>query len=70
MDNVIRMFEEEFENEQTGERVTGVTVMVDGKLKQMLDAIMNKTGKYEKYTEVVRDMLFAGINDFVSKNRP
>ena len=34
MDNKMRIVAEEFENTTTGEKVTGVTVMIDGKLRQ------------------------------------
>jgi hypothetical protein len=42
MDNKMRIMSEEFENTTTGEKVTGVTVMIDGKLKQMLDIMIKK----------------------------
>lgn len=37
MDNKMRIVAEEFENTTTGEKVTGVTVMIDGKLRQVFD---------------------------------
>ncbi|RGH27788.1 hypothetical protein DW964_12815 [Ruminococcus sp. AM47-2BH] len=42
MDNKMRIMSEEFENTNTGEKVTGVTVMIDGKLKQVFDVMIKK----------------------------
>lgn len=42
MDNKMRIVAEEFENTTTGEKVTGVTVMIDGKLRQVFDIMIAK----------------------------
>ena len=67
--NKIFMFTEEYENEKSGEKVPGVTVLIDGKFKQTLDVIMQKEGKYSNYTEIVRDLLFTGVDSYISKYR-
>ncbi|MGN6712929.1 hypothetical protein [Anaerocolumna jejuensis] len=41
--------------------------MIDGKLKDMLDIIIQREGNYSDYKEVMRDVLFSGINDYVEK---
>jgi hypothetical protein len=61
------MFTEEYENEQSGEKVPGVTVLIDGKFKQTLDVIIQREGKYSNYTEIIRDLLFTGVNSFIEK---
>jgi hypothetical protein len=66
-DNSIRIFSEKYENDKTGENVDGVTVMIDGKFKQMLDIIIQKEGRYASYPEVIRDILFSGINNFIGR---
>lgn len=66
-DNVIRIFTEQYENGKTGETVDGVTIMIDGKLKQVLDRIIEKQGKNSTYPEIIRDILFAGIADWIQK---
>lgn len=67
--NKIVMFTEEYENEKSGEKVPGVTVLIDGKFKQTLDVIMQKEGKYSNYSEIVRDLLFTGVDSYISKYR-
>ncbi|MEY8268801.1 hypothetical protein AALA79_20875 [Lachnospiraceae bacterium 64-25] len=39
MKKTISIMTEEFENEKTGERVEGITIMVDGIFKEILDII-------------------------------
>lgn len=66
-DNKISILSEKFENEKTGEQVEGITIMIDGKLKNMLDIIIEKEGGYNNYTELIKDLVFTGINQFVEK---
>ncbi|MGG3528372.1 hypothetical protein ABES13_23710 [Bacillus pseudomycoides] len=63
-ENVVTILNEEFENDKTGEKVQGLTIIVDGKLKQVMDIIIDKN---DNYTEVVRDALFEGINNIINK---
>lgn len=39
MKKTISLMTEEFENEQTGEKVEGITIIVDGILKEFFDII-------------------------------
>ncbi|MGG0759225.1 hypothetical protein COM13_12170 [Bacillus pseudomycoides] len=66
-ENVVTILNEEFENDKTGEKVQGLTIIVDGKLKQVMDIIIDKNDNYSNYTEVVRDALFEGINNIINK---
>jgi hypothetical protein len=66
-ENVVTILNEEFENDKTGEKVHGLTIIVDGKLKQVMDIIIEKNEDYSNYTEVVRDALFEGINNMINK---
>lgn len=53
MDNKMRIVAEEFENTTTGEKVTGVTVMIDGKLRQVFDIMIAKSGYNKSYLEML-----------------
>ncbi|WP_342573564.1 hypothetical protein MHH37_14045 [Solibacillus sp. FSL K6-1781] len=63
----ISIMSETFENEKTGDQVEGITIIIDGKLKSMLDIIIDKEDGYNNYTELVKDLMFAGINQYVDK---
>lgn len=67
--NTITMLNEKFENDKTGEKVEGITIIVDGKLKQIFDTIMLKNDSYNNYTEILRDALFDGITSLIDKSK-
>jgi DNA-binding protein YbaB len=67
MDNKVRIMSEEFENTTTGEKVTGVTVMIDGKLKQMFDIMIKKSGGEKSYLEMLQEVLVMGIDEYIKK---
>lgn len=63
--NTVTILNEEFENDKTGEKVQGITIIVDGKLKEVLDLLMKNNPDYKNYTEIVRDAFFDGINSMI-----
>ncbi len=68
MDNEDRlhMLIDKFTHEKTGDEVDGITIIIDGKIKEVLDGIMNSNpDKYDGYPEVLRDVIFAGISDLL-----
>ncbi len=67
--DTVTMLNEEFENDQTGEKVEGITIIVDGQFKQVLDIIKAKSDSYENYTEIIRDAVFEGVNSMTMKLR-
>lgn len=69
--NTVTILNEEFENDKTGEKVQGITIIVDGKLKEVLDLLMENNSGYKNYTEIVRDAFFSGVNTLIEgyKNR-
>ncbi len=38
--NTVTILNEEFENDKTGEKVQGITIIVDGKLKEVVNLLM------------------------------
>lgn len=56
--NKVTILNERFENNKTGEEVEGVTIIVDGKLKGVIDLLMKHKPSYKNYTEIVRDAFF------------
>lgn len=63
--NTVTILNEEFENDKTGEKVQGITIIVDGKLKEVVDLLMKNNPSYKNYTEIVRDAFFNGINSMI-----
>lgn len=52
---------EEFENEKTGERVEGITIMVDGAIKELFEIIKREKVEYENNVSIVQDALMKGL---------
>ena len=67
MDNEMRIMSEEFENTNTGEKVTGITVMIDGKLKQVFDVMIKKSGGEKSYLEMLQEVLVMGIDEYIKR---
>lgn len=67
--NTVTILNEEFENDKTGEKVQGITIIVDGKLKEVLDLLMKNNPNYKNYTEIVRDAFFDGINSMIREHK-
>ena len=67
--NTVTILNEEFENDKTGEKVQGITIIVDGKLKEVLDLLMKNNPDYKNYTEIVRDAFFDGINSIIREHK-
>lgn len=65
----IKILNEEFENAQTGEKVQGITILIDGKFKEVVDLLMKKNPRYADYTEVIRDAIFSGIHSMISQSK-
>ena len=67
--NTVTILNEEFENDKTGEKVQGITIIVDGKLNEVLDLLMKNNPDYKNYTEIVRDAFFDGINSMIREHK-
>ena len=67
--NTVTILNEEFENDKTGEKEQGITIIVDGKLKEVLDLLMKNNPDYKNYTEIVRDAFFDGINSMIREHK-
>ncbi len=61
MKKTISIITEEFENDKTGERVEGVTIMVDGVLKEFFDIIKREKSEYTSNASIVQDALMRGL---------
>lgn len=62
MKDQINIFEEEFQDENTGEIVKGVTIVIDGMFKQVLDTIVKSDKNYTSYLNIISVALVKGVN--------
>lgn len=61
MKKTISIISEEFENEKTGEKVEGITIMVDGMFKEVLNIIRTENPQYENNVSLIQDALMKGL---------
>ena len=53
---------ETFENEQTRENVEGITILLDGMLREVIDVILQRIPRYSSSVDVVQDALVKGLD--------
>ena len=61
MKKTISIMSEEFENEKTGERVEGITIIVDGALKKMFEIIKLEKPEYKDNISIIHEALMKGL---------
>lgn len=66
MADTFKVIEQRLTDRETGEEVPGVTVIVDGKLRQVFDAIIAASG-FESYQQIVGAALTDGISGIIQK---
>lgn len=66
-DNLVIM-NEKFKKEDSEQEVDGLTVIVEGVIKQVFDKIKDLKG-YNEYNDVLRDVIVEGINKIINDNK-
>ncbi|WP_154095677.1 hypothetical protein [Streptococcus suis] len=56
------MLIEQFENDTTGDIVEGITILVDGKLKDVVDILKDKLNQKET-VNIIHDALLIGLEE-------
>lgn len=64
MDNSLVIMNEKFKKENSEEEVDGLTIMIDGVIKQVFDKIKDMKG-YNEYNDVLRDVVIEGISSII-----
>lgn len=66
MNNTITMMLDAYKNDKTGEAVPGATIIIDGKLRQVMDIIISKSDDYSGYLDIVRDAFSIGLEQIAN----
>lgn len=69
MSEKIVFMQDKFKNGKTGEEVPGVTIIVDGKFRQVLDILIRKSDTCENYVQIIKEALFAGIDQMLNEEK-
>ncbi len=67
MNDQVTVLNDKF-NSSTGEQVDGITIIVDGMLKQVMDIIIDQSDEFNSYESLVVESLFKGLNE-IRKNK-
>ncbi|BCN32367.1 hypothetical protein [Anaeromicropila herbilytica] len=54
-----------FGKEGSDETVEGLTVIIDGKIKEVFDTILRKCPNYNSYTDLMSEIIVNGINKII-----
>lgn len=63
MDNKISIISDQFQNEDGSETVEGITIIINGNLKQVMDILRENNDEYESNIDVVHDAFMRGLDD-------
>lgn len=58
-----------FGKKGTEEQVEGLTLIIDGKLKEVFDTIIERSDEYKTYTDVLSDVVINGVNEIIDKSK-
>ena len=64
--NKVSIMQEMFKKEGSDELVPAVTIILDGKIRNIIDALSEQNG-YEGYPEAISEILFKGIESLIKK---
>ena len=66
-ENMLVILNEQFENADTKEKVEGITMMIDGKFKEVLDIMITQQEDCTSYAEMIQKILFKGIGEMIKE---
>ncbi|WP_297438624.1 hypothetical protein [uncultured Clostridium sp.] len=59
--DMIVVVSEEYQNNNTDEKVPGVGVVIDEKLRRLMDIIIESSPDYNTYNDLVKEALYQGL---------
>lgn len=62
----ISMLIEQFENETTGDMVEGITILIDGSLKDVIDILKNKHNQ-KASVNIINEALLIGLEELAHR---
>lgn len=62
MKQTLSIMTEHFVNEATGEEIEGVTVMIDGLLREVIGVIRTRNPEFNSTAHVVQEALIRGLD--------
>ena len=60
--NLLTMVSGNYVNGENGQTAEGITVIIDGQIKDIFDALIEVMSEYNGYEEVLRDAIVVGVS--------
>ncbi len=54
-----------FGKQGSDETIEGLTIIIDGKIKEVFDAILCRSSQYSSYTELLSDVIVNGVSKII-----
>ena len=67
MSDQLTILTDDYTNKETGDEIEGITVLMEGKMKELFDKILSESNQYKDYSEVMRDVVIYGVNEVLKK---
>lgn len=67
MADQLTILTDDYTNKETGDEIEGLTVLMEGKIKELFDEVLENSSHYSDYSEVMRDVVINGINEVRKK---
>lgn len=65
----VTFIKQEYENSETGAKVPGITIILDGVFRQVCDKLIADTGREQDYVALIQEALFNGINQMIGESQ-
>lgn len=65
----VTFIKQEYENSETGAKVPGITIILDGVFRQVCDKLIADTGREKDYVALIQEALFNGINQMIGESQ-
>ncbi len=65
----VTFIKQEYKNSETGAKVPGITIILDGVFRQVCDKLIADTGREKDYVALIQEALFNGINQMIGESQ-
>ncbi len=63
----VTFLKQDYKNSTTGAKVPGVTVLVEGVFRDILDKLIADTNREPDYVQLLQEAMFRGINEMLGE---
>ena len=61
----VTMIAEKMKKVKKDEEVEGITIVINDEIKEIFEMIINRSGTYKNYKELLREAMVIGVNEII-----